>query len=153
MEVGIDVDWNVVRFGACSISIYAMDNELKEEYIERLLTEHGKQKREADTKMIRGDYSGAVELYFRAHSNFPPPEDFLLSRTFRIPGRPVSSMYGLMDCSKEISICKRAHSRQHYGRSLGFVHSKDSLQALQILAVSSTLGWRDPRSTHTTAAE
>jgi histone H3 len=112
MEVGLDADWNVIKFGAASISKRVARIELEPC---RFLTPDGIRKIETDLfHWVPGDWGSALLAY---------------------------SFIRTIDCTYDVLSCERAQRRCDHNKPVKFKHDRDALERRRWQGVQSTLSW------------
>jgi hypothetical protein len=111
MEVGLDDEWNVIKFGIASISRKAARKELLPQ---RFMTKDGIMKVQADHYWVQGQWSSAKAGY--------------------------QSIYSI-DCTHDILSCERAQSRVRHQKPVKFKHDRDTLERRSVQGVQTHTSW------------
>jgi hypothetical protein len=111
MEVGLDKDWNVIKFGAASISKKAARKELLPQ---RFMTTDGIMKVQTDQYWVEGQWEFAKAGYQSIRN---------------------------IDCTHDILSCERAQSRVAHHKPVKFKHDRDALERRSVQGVQTHTAW------------
>lgn len=120
MEVGLDSNWKVVKFGAASLSLRALSLEHGSRLDDTFLTDGGKRKKEGDLYWVEGNFETAEKFYAVAKSNG-------------------------IDCSEDIRSCRNAQRRLANHKSPIFKHDQGALERRKLHGVIAHKSWDDNR--------